>query len=237
MTHPLDIPSTGENTVSPTPAGYMSPPEVFGSFSPPESFISIEPLLASSVSPGSTNPPPLSLPSSLGAAGVSGDGLGDIAEGAEEEEEETETAAPTSSNSNNKSPDTPDDSEFISPSQIKGLKISTSPFPATGTPILSPTSPVPQFLAQGPGSVLTPAPPPSLPMSAPSSALKAQPISPPCVLLFKPSTPRAEAGRPQATRRVTQATTATRRTIPLQIVRLATPCFQATLLGWLWDLH
>lgn len=66
--------------------------------------ISIEPLIAPTVtSSASSNPPP---------------GLGDIAEGAEEEEDQ-ETAKNT--------PEQDDKKEYIDPSQIHGIKISTSP--------------------------------------------------------------------------------------------------------------
>jgi len=77
-------------------------------------YISIRPLLAAA------NHPPIPLPASLGAR----DGLGDIAEGAEEEETEHEsTTSPTEATAATVTKD-PD---FITPSQIQGLRISTSP--------------------------------------------------------------------------------------------------------------
>ncbi|KAF4610894.1 hypothetical protein D9613_007029 [Agrocybe pediades] len=170
----------GEPTIAaPTPHGLRSPSGagegggmVIGDFSPlidpglssPQDHIVIEPLLAppATLSPhssGSNNPPPLSLPASLGLmAGSPGEGagLGDIAEGAEEEEEETEAAtevaspAPdtiTESSSANGKPE--EDPDLISPSQIQGLRISTSPLPAShsfGSPaLLSPISPLPPY--------------------------------------------------------------------------------------------
>ena len=80
--------------------------------------ISIQPLLASS----NTTPPPSA---SLGQ----GLGLGDIAEGAEEEEEEENVT------------NDPDPFNSILPSQIQGLRISTSPLPSS--PTLSSHSPPP----------------------------------------------------------------------------------------------
>ncbi|KDR80643.1 hypothetical protein GALMADRAFT_207651 [Galerina marginata CBS 339.88] len=142
-TVPVDEPAGGDSTIAPTPHGARSPPEeegiVFGTFSPPppsdsNDYLSIEPLLAPVVSPSHS---------------TTGDGLGDIAEGAEEEEAET-----TNANSTAPVPISTTDQDaaegFISPSQIQGLRISTSPMPPSGssfstTPILSPISPLPPY--------------------------------------------------------------------------------------------
>jgi len=175
----------GEPTITaPTPHGGLRSPSseqegmVIGHFSPlgetgiglssPE-YLSIEPLLAppaSSSSPGSSagNPPPLSLPASLGMlSGSPGDnGLGDIAEGAEEEETDvgstTEVASTIEGEGQSEGGHPEDDDpNLISPSQIQGLRISTSPLPSTqqqqafgGSPspplaMLSPISPLPPY--------------------------------------------------------------------------------------------
>lgn len=134
-----------------------------GTFSPsvstrhevdPENHIVIEPLIAPPPS-FSSAPPPLSLPSSL-ATGPS-DGLGDIAEGAEEEEEEAEggqkESKPAEASSSSTQAQT--DPGLLSPPQIQGLKISTSPLPVTHhdiSPMLSPVSPVPSI----PGAITVP---------------------------------------------------------------------------------
>lgn len=150
----LDVPTTGATTISPTPLGTRSPPDhestiLIGSLGPPTiiqqpaspgitdaaDYISIEPLLAPSIS----NPPPLSLP------GTIGDGLGDIAEGAEEEEEAEGVDADKET--------APEDPDLISPSQIQGLRISTAPLPlsnsfhatASTPPVPSPISPLPPY--------------------------------------------------------------------------------------------
>ena len=154
-----EIPTTGATTISPTPLGARSPPDhesttLTGGLSPPTiieqpaspgitdaaDYISIEPLLAplSSIS----NLPPLSLQGSLGTIG---DGLGDIAEGAEEEEEEEGVDADKET--------ALEDSDLISPSQIQGLRISTTPLPlsnsfhasASTPPVPSPISPLPPY--------------------------------------------------------------------------------------------
>lgn len=114
-----------------------------GAFSPSlsldmvhENQVTIEPLLA----------PPL--PSS----GPS-DGLGDIAEGAEEEEQEQETQGTASPEKS--SVIAALESNHLSPSQIHGLKISTTPLPIMhyGTPpVLSPTL----LPASVPGTTATP---------------------------------------------------------------------------------
>ncbi|TFK39888.1 hypothetical protein BDQ12DRAFT_665099 [Crucibulum laeve] len=149
----VDMSTARQTPFSNTP-GQASPPSdgiIIGAFSPPTvahrdespegGFLSIEPLIAPSTSP-SINPPPLSLPSSLGA----GDGLGDIAEGAEEEEEEAAGDAVASTSADQLAP--LEDPDLISPSQIQGLRISTSPLPAaSGTPVLSPVSPLPPYVA------------------------------------------------------------------------------------------
>ncbi|KAJ3484326.1 hypothetical protein NLJ89_g11989 [Agrocybe chaxingu] len=175
----VTVTASGETTTVPTPygRGARSPPDqnhgvVIGTFSPPNTshqevypadptpteYISIEPILAPSTSNSfsslSGNPPPLSLPGSLGA----GDGLGDIAEGAEEEEyEESTTDAPASTTETagegaSSAPE--DDPNYISPSQIQGLRISTSPMPlpaSFGTPpLLSPISPLPPLSPMSP---------------------------------------------------------------------------------------
>lgn len=115
-------------------------------------YLSIEPLLAGPPSSASSsllhNHPPLSLPSS-------GDGLGDIAEGAEEDEAElvsnTESSATTSGLVAQEGAGDP---QLISPSQIKGLKITTSAIPSSksfSTPpmTLSPISPLPPYPPAG----------------------------------------------------------------------------------------
>ncbi|KAF8967634.1 hypothetical protein BDZ97DRAFT_501229 [Flammula alnicola] len=149
---------------------------VYGTFSPPPlitqreptqdtisgDYLSIEPLLAPATSPSnsfgsvSANPPPMSLPSS-------GDGLGDIAEGAEEEETEPETTTTTTAASTEPTTATatestehlipsgsgPTEETLIAPSQIQGLRISTSPLPpsfgSTPPQMLSPISPLPPY--------------------------------------------------------------------------------------------
>ena len=140
----------GEDTIVPTPHGVRSPPEhgiVVGDFTPPldteGDYISIRPLLA----PANHPPPPL--PASLGA----GDGLGDIAEGAEEEEtEHGSTTSPTEATAATIT----EDPNFITPSQIQGLRISTSPVPPSSSfgtpPILSPISPLPPYPSVGTNS-------------------------------------------------------------------------------------
>ena len=147
----------GEDTIVPTPHGVRSPPErgiVIGDFTPPldteGDYLSIEPLLA----PANHPPPPL--PTSLGAA----DGLGDIAEGAEEEETELGfTTSPTEAASTVTGPasaDRAEDPNFITPSQIQGLRISTSPVPPSSSfgtpPVLSPISPLPPYPSVGTNS-------------------------------------------------------------------------------------
>lgn len=154
----LDIPTTGATTISPTPLGARSPPDhestiLIGSLSPPTiiqqpaspgitdaaDYISIEPLLAL---PSISNPAPLSLQGSLGTIG---DGLGDIAEGAEEEEESEGVDADKET--------APEDPDLISPSQIQGLRITTTPLPlsnsfhaiASTPPVPSPISPLPPY--------------------------------------------------------------------------------------------
>ncbi|KAF8817439.1 hypothetical protein BYT27DRAFT_6811918 [Phlegmacium glaucopus] len=125
-------------------------------------YLSIEPLLAVAPSSAPTSfnslsnhPPPLSIPSSIATAG---DGLGDIAEGAEEDEtelvsntESTVTSGPIAGHGAGKGAD---DAYLISPNQIQGLKISTSPIPNSnsyGTPpmMLSPISPLPPYPPTG----------------------------------------------------------------------------------------
>ena len=113
--------------------------------------LSIEPLLAI---------PPSASFSSLSNV-TTGDGLDDIAEGAEEDE--------TGSVSNTESTMDPGlvgqetkDPELISPSQIQGLRISTSPIPSFNSsfgtpPIMSPISPLPPYIPVG----TTMCPPPS----------------------------------------------------------------------------
>ncbi|KAF9475212.1 hypothetical protein BDN70DRAFT_936052 [Pholiota conissans] len=163
----LGLEASGDATIVPTPH-LRSPPEqdqggiVHGTFSPPlithreptsesnPEYISIEPLLAAAPSP-----------SNFGTSGTTGDGLGDIAEGAEEEEEaaaeSTNATDYLSANSNIPSPE----DGMISPSQIQGLRICTSPLPPStsplpiaastsfGTPpVLSPISPLPPYPSQ-----------------------------------------------------------------------------------------
>ncbi|KAF5316075.1 hypothetical protein D9619_006373 [Psilocybe cf. subviscida] len=156
---------TGETTIVPTPHGIRSPPEQANH--PPSitrreptledgEYLSIEPLIAPAVTSPSgsfgqtlVTSPGLHTPS---------DGLGDIAEGAEEEEAEVETAqapadtatAVASSASDHLSPPPPEEG-YVSPSQIQGLRICTSPVPpaaqtaANSTPLLSPISPLPPY--------------------------------------------------------------------------------------------
>ncbi|PPQ84111.1 hypothetical protein CVT26_013222 [Gymnopilus dilepis] len=147
----------GQATAVPSPR----PPEdneglLFGSISPlipPESadYISIEPLIVPSASS------PLAHPHI-------GDGLGDIAEGAEEDETESVAAESTGTAatpvdiprvggssalaSSSSSSEAETSSNMISPSDIQGLRISTSPQPPgsySTPPIMSPMSPLPGF--------------------------------------------------------------------------------------------
>ncbi|KAF8659824.1 hypothetical protein AX16_001709 [Volvariella volvacea WC 439] len=111
------------------------------------STVSIEPLLTSS-STSSANPPPLSLPLSVGQA-EDPSGLGDIAEGTEEEEEEAEADASGKAAKNALAASPKPDPHLIHPSQIQGLKISTNPLSISGaatavsigSPLLGPSSP------------------------------------------------------------------------------------------------
>lgn len=117
-------------------------------------YLSIEPLLAVPLSSASNSFNSLSnhhLP----------DGLGDIAEGAEEDETELVSniepaaAAPGSAPVPERGAQ---DSDLIPPSQIQGLKISTSPIPSFGTPpMMSPISPLPPYPPAG----MTVGPPPN----------------------------------------------------------------------------
>ncbi|KAF8906210.1 hypothetical protein CPB84DRAFT_1745074 [Gymnopilus junonius] len=142
----------GQVTAVPSP----HPPDhedVFAKFSPPISvegadYISIEPLLVPSPSPSGHGHPGSMVP---------GDGLGDIAEGAEEEESESAAESTTSTAAPVNIPGTTahhitsieeDRSRLISPSDIQGLRISTSPQPPgsySTPPIMSPLSPLPNF--------------------------------------------------------------------------------------------
>ncbi|KAF8159553.1 hypothetical protein B0H34DRAFT_654496, partial [Crassisporium funariophilum] len=159
-----------------SPQEHLEHMMVIGNFSPPPvithhdaspldgagaDYLSIEPLIAPQPQPStsfsslSSNPPPLSLPSSL----ATGDGLGDIAEGAEEEEmefESTTDACVTARASPAAQEIVEEDPHLISPSQIQGLRISTSPLPVsqssgaqvgygTPPPVLSPISPLPPY--------------------------------------------------------------------------------------------
>lgn len=110
----------GDETISPTPAGEGTEHDY------DYQLLSIEPLLASSI------PPPLSLPSSLA--------LLDIAEGAEDEAEAEGEDGDTSTDPNTKERE---DEGLIDPTQIQGLRISTSPLPVS--PILGPVSPLPPY--------------------------------------------------------------------------------------------
>jgi len=139
-------------------------------------YLSIEPLLApssasASFSSLSNHPPPLSIPSSIATGG---DGLGDIAEGAEEDETElvcnTESTGPVMGQAAGEGAD---DAHLISPIQIQGLKISTSPIPSSnsyGTPpmMLSPISPLPPYPPVG-TTVGPPPPQPGFTSSLPHS--------------------------------------------------------------------
>lgn len=120
--------------------GTFSPSSPFHHDVEPENQVVIEPLTAPPLS-FSAVPPPLSLPSSL-SAGPS-DGLGDIAEGAEEEEEEGEQSGSKASAVSASSAKS--DPKVLSPAQIQGLKISTSPLPLAHydtPPTMSPVSPL-----------------------------------------------------------------------------------------------
>ena len=146
----------GEDTIVPTPHGVRSPSErgvVIGDFIPPldtsvseGDYLSIEPLLT----PASNPPPPVPI-------SLAGDGLGDIAEGAEEEE--TEQGSTTSPTEAAAATVTAEDANLITPSQIQGLRISTSPLPPSNTfgtpPILSPISPLPPYPPVGTNSSAT----------------------------------------------------------------------------------
>lgn len=172
--------SAGEATIVPTPH-VRSPPDqeqngiVFGMFSPPlithreptleksPEYISIEPLLASAPSPSNFS----------GSGTNPSDGLGDIAEGAEEEEDITAASAESTTGTSSSPHDylsagsnvaSPGGDGMISPSQIQGLRISTSPLPPSGAstsslplgastsfgtpPVLSPISPLPPYPSQ-----------------------------------------------------------------------------------------
>ncbi|KAF9054501.1 hypothetical protein BJ165DRAFT_1590425 [Panaeolus papilionaceus] len=167
-------PSTEDTIVAPTPhlQGGHSPGLLIDHFSPPLSgqcespmdsyedsnHVSIEPLLFSMSPTPPTNPPP---PASTAIGTLDLAGLGDIAEGAEEEEEEenasnadleSTTAGPASVTEGGDDLDD-DDPNLISPSQIQGLKISTSPNPlqfAGSPPITSPLHLPMHFGSQGP---------------------------------------------------------------------------------------
>ncbi|KAH9479444.1 hypothetical protein JR316_0008038 [Psilocybe cubensis] len=146
----------GETTIAPTPHGVRSPPEqeglVIGAFSPPLvsddaiDHLSIEPLLAPQTPSPSVLFHPLTAAAPPSHAG--GEHLGGIAEGAEEEEEQesaTDITAPTEPPA---APAEESDPDLISPSQIQGLRISTSPLPPSHSfspPILSPISPLPPY--------------------------------------------------------------------------------------------
>ncbi|KAF8239286.1 hypothetical protein L208DRAFT_1374705 [Tricholoma matsutake] len=109
-----------------------SPPKsTWDSDSPASSFLSIEPILVPTcpstlLSP--TAPPPFSLSTSE-TTGVMG--LGDIQESAEDDAE-TEISSP---NENDPTKDTPNegDPDLISPTQIQGLRISTTPLNPAST--------------------------------------------------------------------------------------------------------
>ncbi|KAF8630465.1 hypothetical protein AX15_002914 [Amanita polypyramis BW_CC] len=88
--------------------------------------LTIEPLLSNS----NSHPPPLSLPASLSAPTSDG-GLGDIAEGAEEEVEEEE-------GTDESKKEKPLEDDFIDPSHIQGLRISTGCFSPNESAISSP---------------------------------------------------------------------------------------------------
>ncbi|PFH51853.1 hypothetical protein AMATHDRAFT_46822 [Amanita thiersii Skay4041] len=107
---------------------------VIGKFSPSpaedepyEDQVTIEPLLINSTT-STSHPPPLSLPASL--SGAVNDVLGDIAESAEDEAEDSENleflVGPQ------------EDPDLISPSQIQGLRITTSSRSANTSAISSP---------------------------------------------------------------------------------------------------
>ncbi|KAF9461232.1 hypothetical protein BDZ94DRAFT_1264311 [Collybia nuda] len=149
------VSTEGEATLAPTPigTGSLSPPHRTpgsGSLSPasPATFLSIEPILFSSSSPGpgsSANPPPLSLTTS----DVVGLGLGDIQEGAEDEAEEGEEKEETKEEIQEE-----EDPDMISPAQIQGLRISTTPLGST-PPLTSPRPMSPLVSQQIPASTTT----------------------------------------------------------------------------------
>ncbi|PPQ63799.1 hypothetical protein CVT24_009794 [Panaeolus cyanescens] len=166
-------PSGEDTAVAPTPhahgthspTGHFSPSLYGQCESPMDAFsdpnhVSIEPLLFSTSPPPPSNPPPLAS-TALGA--LDSAGLGDIAEGAEEEEEE-ENVSNADLESTIAGADTvtdggddldEDDQHLIAPSQIQGLKISTSPIPApfgSTPPILSPVHSPLYHPGQGQGS-------------------------------------------------------------------------------------
>ncbi|KAG6856223.1 hypothetical protein H0H87_006374 [Tephrocybe sp. NHM501043] len=118
---------SSEATISPTPHGLFSPE--IGPVSP-SSLLSIEPLLANtqthtaSISPSSY--------SSIPTGEISGLGLDDIQEGAEEEEEpatpsEGTTTEVEPSHEPSQEGEEETDPSLIAPSQIQGLRISTTP--------------------------------------------------------------------------------------------------------------
>ncbi|KJA28085.1 hypothetical protein HYPSUDRAFT_800052 [Hypholoma sublateritium FD-334 SS-4] len=157
-----NITDGGDATIVPTPHAVRSPHDpdqggiVFGTFSPPLiihreadeniDYISIEPLLAPVPTPSS---------SFSGSGASAADGLGDIAEGAEEEDESATDAA-----SSVPPATSPGSHDMISPSQIQGLRISTSPHPTGGPnghhatpPVLSPVSPLPPYPSSSASSI------------------------------------------------------------------------------------
>ncbi|KAG6902576.1 hypothetical protein C0995_014583 [Termitomyces sp. Mi166 len=142
----------------------------------PSTFLSIEPLLASSSPPH--------IPSNYSSSEIGGLGLDDIQEGAEEEEEES-TATPDE-NQHEPLNQEAHDPHLIAPSQIQGLRITTTPVSLSD--LSTPALPISSSLSPVVGSA-------SASLSKPLS-----PISPLPPYNYPPASPRPPSGpfvRPQ----------------------------------------
>lgn len=129
---------TDDQSTSGLPIDTRSPPSTIN-HQDDAGLLSIEPLLAV---------PPSVSTSFSSLSNPAGDGLGDIAEGAEEDETELiSITEPTTSDSGLVAGQ--EDSDLISPNQIQGIKISTSPILSSNSfctsPLMSPISPLPPY--------------------------------------------------------------------------------------------
>jgi hypothetical protein len=156
----------GSGLLSVSPTKLIFDPDSIRSPVSPSSFLAIEPILLPSNPISPTAPPPASLSSSE-TIGLMG--LDDIQEGAEDE---SETDVPTpneQTEGSQRGENEGQDSDLISPNQIQGLRIST-------TPVIHP-SPSPNLLSNSNSNSDFPSAPPNSSSSI-SSYVAPSPISP-----------------------------------------------------------